>query len=338
MAHPTSSLPLSLTLLLAVALLAPAPPARANCGAEGCPISARGPESSGGRFSVHLRWQEIDQDRHWDGDHEVSAADALRLEGGLGHVLEQSTHTRLATLDADARLARRLSLALSLPWVDRTHRHALAHHAGFFIPAEWHMRGPGDATALANWDLLAPDGAQPTAVTVQFGIKLPTGRTAVDAVDGETPEASARPGSGSTDLLAGVQWRRVVRVPAFAAATTVPLTVGVSRRWNGKGTESYRMGDEWNASLGASCALGSAVRVLAQVSAARHGRDDAGDTDAEPHDTGSTAVYLSPGAQVRLPGGMSAYGYWQAPLLLRTNGPQLVSAHRLNFGLTYALR
>jgi hypothetical protein len=327
-----------LPLLLVLATMFPAS-VHANCGAEGCPLVPRGPEATVGRFSFSFGYQAVEQDRHWDGTHEITAAQALQADGGLGHVLEQYTRTRTTLLNADARLARRLSLALSLPWVDRIHRHALAHHANFFIDSEWHMQGPGDATALADWTVL--DGARPGlgVLTLQLGAKLPTGETSVAAVNGETPEASARPGSGSTDALVGLHYRRSLPVRAWGGRpASVPVTASVRMRYNGKGTEDYRMGNEWNASVGAGYPLAHGVRLLAQLDASQHARDDAGLTDAEPHSTGSSSLFASPGVLVQIVPGMSAFGYYQFRLYEHSNGPQLVSPYHLNLGLAYTVR
>ena len=330
--------PAFLTLLLALVCSAPQT-VQANCGAEGCPLAPRGPEATLGRFSFSFGYQAVEQDRRWDGSREITAAQALQADGGLGHILEQYTRTRTTLINADARLTRRLGISLSLPYVDRIHRHALAHHANFFVASEWHMQGPGDATAIADWTVL--DGSRPGVgvLTLQVGAKLPTGQTSVTAIDGETPEPSARPGSGSTDALVGVHYRRSLSAPSLGGrSASVPITASVSMRHNGKGSEDYRMGNEWNASVGSAYPLARSVRLLAQLIASWHARDDAGSTDAVPHNTGSSSLLASPGARVEIVPGMSAFGYYQFRLYEHSNGPQLVSPHHLNFGIAYTLR
>jgi hypothetical protein len=328
----TRTVPLAMAVTMA--LVTP-PAALANCGAEGCPLAPRGPETSTSRFSFDVGYQAVEQDRYWNGGHAISSAEALQAEGGIGHVLEQDTRTRTTVFRASATLTRRWSLQLSLPYVDRVHRHALVHHANFLIESEWHMQGLGDATAATNWDLL--DGARWGTLTFVAGAKFPTGETDVAPVDGEVPEPSARPGSGSTDALAGLQYRRAVSLPRpWGARAEVPLTASVGARFNGRGSEGYRMGNEWDASVGAAYPVANAVRLLAQLNGSWHARDEAGSTDAEPHHTGSSALFASPGVLVRLLPGMTVFGYGQFRLAEHTNGPQLVSPMHAIFGLAWS--
>ena len=313
--------------------------ALANCGAEGCPLAPQGAEFSGGRFSFDMSEQAYTQNHHWNGTHEIAAAEALAIEGGLGHIVEQETDTRMWTLQAHGQLLPRLRVDLSLPYLDRVHRHELAHHRNYFIPSEWHMTGLGDGSVVGSYTLLPPRRLAASTIIVQAGIKLPTGQTHVDEVAGETPESAVRPGSGSTDLLAGLQFRAGLGVRTLSGQrATAPLTAALSLRWNGRGTDAYRMGDEWDLFLGSAYPLTQHLRVTGQMSATGHARDEAGNTDAEPHSTGSLAVYAAPGLLYDLGPGLSVFGSQQLRMYEHTNGPQLVSPYHLTFGLRYALR
>jgi hypothetical protein len=322
-----------LTLPVLVAL-AVARIASANCGAEGCPMSPHGPEAQYGRFGFNVRWQSVEQNHYWDGGNSISADQALTAYGGFHHVLEQYTRTQSTIFDATARLLPGLGLVVSVPYIDRIHRHALVHTSTSLVESEWHMTGLGDASAIASWDALdAPGFGQ---VTLQAGIKVPTGKTDVPEVNGDAPEASARPGSGSTDFLSGVSWRRIVRLRGLHDSADAPLTASVSMRYNGRGTERYHMGNEWDASTGLAWPLTHSVRVLAQFNGTVHAHDDAGDSDVEPHETGSTALYASPGLMVAIVPGLTAFGYDQLRIYEHTNGPQLVSPYHVSLGLAYS--
>ena len=100
--------------ILALAALSPAG-ALANCGAEGCPIGSTGSEALRGRFSFNVGYRLIEQNRLWDGNREITAAEALEDEGGTGHELELVTRTRSWTAEAGARLTDDLRLSLSVP-------------------------------------------------------------------------------------------------------------------------------------------------------------------------------------------------------------------------------
>lgn len=324
-------------LLAALALASLALPrtASANCGAEGCPLSPHGPEATFGRFVFGVRYQFVEQNMLWNGSGEISPEDAHE-DDGEPHELEQLTRTRSWNVDARANLGTRLQLALTVPYLDRIHRHTLEHHPGAFYDYEWHMTGIGDATAFATWAVMKPSGPGGSLLVVLAGAKLPTGETDAPLVLDEQPEPPARLGSGSTDYVAGAQFTRTFGTRSLSGEPgMLPLSLGVSGRLNGVGTENYQSGDEWQADLGCSYPVVRWMRVLAQVNASGHAKDDVGDTDAEPHHTGGETVFASPGLQADLLPGVSAYGYYQFRLYQHTNGTQLVSPYHLVFGLGY---
>jgi hypothetical protein len=312
--------------------------AAANCGAEGCPLQPQGPEVQFGRYSFDFGYQYVEADQLWSGTHEITPQEALAAEGGAGHTLEQLTLTRTYLVNGRARITPRLLFTASVPYIDRVHEHTLEHHTGYFIPSTWHMQGLGDATVYANWIALSSASRGPGALSLQGGIKLPTGVTDVQEVNGEQPEPPARPGTGSTDFIAGLQYAHTFVAPTLGGRhTAVPLSLNVGGRYNGLGTEDYRVGNELTANLGASYGITRRVQVLGQLNAAAHARDDVGHTDAEPHSTGSIAYYAAPGLRAEVVPGMSLYGYYQFRLYQHTNGVQLTAPYHLSFGLSYAL-
>ena len=312
-------------------------PVCANCGAEGCPLTPQGAEFTSGRFSLGMSYQYYLQDRHWDGSHEISADQALAIEGGLGHIIELETRTKMWTLQAHVQLLPRLRVDVSLPYVDRIHRHELAHHTAFFIPSQWRMTGLGDGAVLGSWTLPWLRTGVTGEFTVQAGVKLPTSQTQVAEVGGEAPEAAARPGSGSTDLLAGVRYRRGIGVRTLHGDhTTSPVMLAASMRWNGRGTDAYRMGDEWDAFASTAYPLARHLRLTLEAIVTGHARDEAGTTGAEPHSTGSVALYAAPGLLVDLGPGMAVFASQQLRLHEHTNGVQLVAPYHLSLGLRYA--
>ena len=322
---------------LAVVLASLPSLAHANCGAEGCPIGPPGPDALRGRFSFNVGYRVVEQDRLWDGSHEVSEADA-HAGAEIGHEIEQLTRTRSWTLDAGVRLRDDLRLAVAVPYLDRVHRHALVHHANFLIESEWHMKGFGDASAILNWTVPRLSRSNANALVLQAGVKLPTGKAQVEEIDGEQPEPPARPGSGSTDALLGLQYQYPLSVPTLGGVHgTMPITAGVSARLNGRGTDDYRMGNETLANLSAAYPLTRSVRLLAQLNASHHERDDVGLTEAEAHHTGGSVVLAAPGLQASFAPGVTMFGLYQFRLYQHTNGPQLVSPQNVVVGLGFAL-
>jgi hypothetical protein len=304
----------------------------ANCGAESCPLSPQALEASTRRWSVDFSYQYVDQDVTWDGTGEATGPEPA------GHIEELFTRTKTWTLAGRAQVTPSLRFVATLPYLEREHAHEFEHHPGFFMVSQWNYEGLGDGMLLGQWTALGSPGAAVGAVMIQGGVKLPTGKTEVEEVNGEQPEPPARPGTGSTDWLAGLQLLRTWSVAAPGGReTALPLAIAVQGRWNGVGTEDYRVGNEVHASMSTSYLVWRSVSVLAQVNTVWHARDDVGNTDAEPHHTGGTSVFATPGLRVELPAGSSLYGYWQARVYEYTNGPQLVAPSHWIFGASFAL-
>jgi hypothetical protein len=131
--------------------------------------------------------------------------------------------------------------------------------------------------------------------------------------------------------------RSIVAPTLGGRVTSIPLSLSVMAHLNGSGTESYRIGNEWQADLGAAYALGRGVQLLVQINASAHARDGVGTTDAEPLSTGSTALFASPGLLLEVAPGVSLFGYYQFRVAEHTNGPQLVAPYHVSVGLGYAL-
>lgn len=303
----------------------------ANCGSEGCPLQPFGPERIYGRWTFDAGFQSVKQDKLWDGSAESDETE------GIGHVTERLTETQAWTGTVGFAITPRIWMQAVVPYLYRTHSHDLEHHAGTFYTSTWHMKGLGDASVLGNWHVTGEASSGVGVLTLQAGVKLPTGSTDAEEIDGEQPEPPARLGTGSTDGLFGATLSHAFDVPSPGGHGTMPVTVSVLGRVNGKGTEDYQVGDELLGNLTTTYTLTQSFNLLFQVNGVVHARDDVGNTDAEPHETGSETLYLTPGASVRLPGGIAAYGYWQIRTYAHTNGPQLVAPSHFLFGLNYAL-
>jgi hypothetical protein len=322
---------LALLALVAFSLLA-AGRAQASCGAEGCPLEIRGPESGGGRFGFELGYQFVDQNRLWDGNG-VAGPPA-----DDEHEVEVRTRTESWVATARGNFGRRLVVTSTLPYIDRTHLHLVQHHVGYYLPQEFRYRGFGDLLTVAQFAVLGAAAGDKTSLSLRGGIKLATGKKNVEEIDGEQPEPPARPSSGSTDVLAGFQVRRLVASKTLGGlAQEVPLTLSATWRWNGKGTEDYRMGNEAQATLAGGWAPTSPLRLLMQVTWRHHEGDEPGASGDEAHTTAGTSVYVTPGLRGQVTSQIAAFGYWQFRAYEHTDGPQLVAPHHLSFGLSYSL-
>ncbi len=303
-------------------------PARASCGAESCPLDRNAP-AAGARLSLGLDWEYVRQDQ-------VRVGTAAGIVGELpSPENEVRTVSRVATATVHAQPFQRWRFDLSVPFVSRSHAHdALEDEAR--LRRRWDYSGPGDAMLAAGWR--ATPARAPFDLWLRAGAKAPTGARSVPAVGGEEPEPSARPGTGSWDAILGLHAMR--RSPSSAADALAParsVFASLEARWNGRGTEDYRLGRELQASLGASRSLAGPLTGLAQVNLRLRGRDTPGRTDALAANTGGTWLFVSPGVALRGPHGVNVSVDVQLPVYQRVNRIQIVAPWMLLTGVSWGI-
>ncbi len=308
--------------------------AHATCGSESCPLVSEGLHGAG-RFGLELRYQEATQDRLWDGTAATTLADVVAGAEPHGEV-ELYTRTRTWVAEARLRVSDRLFVTATLPYMDREHRHALAH-TGTFDPASvdtWRYRGFADATVLGVYHVAGSH--EGLSIMVQGGAKLPTGKAHVaDEVRDNggvesALEPAARPGSGSFDAIAGV----VLSQPLPIAGMN-PLALNVVQRWTGKGTDDYRVGNELMVGVATGYSLGERVVLSGQASWMSHSADVSADASEASHSAIRT-LYLTPGVRVALGSGLSAYGMLQLRTWTRTEEATVVAPRHLMVGLRWS--
>lgn len=304
-------------------------PAHASCGNDMCVLDPRGPEAAIGRWSVELAYSFIDQDDVRVGT-DPATVGAIPSEHN-----EIETRSDVWTTTARMIASPRLSFALALPFVKRYHAHEEEHHVGFYEVQEWNYEGFGDALLSA---FVSPGGVfegDTWSGALMLGIKAPTGKDEVEAIEGHQPEPMARPGTGSWDALVGFQVRRALVTRTFAGeAIPMPLSFGITGRVNGTGTEDYKIGNEVVANLSSGWALASNVTFLAQVNSRFRAKDEAAGTTEE--NTGGSSWYATPGIRVGS-GPVGFYGYWQLRLYENVNGIQITAPSHFMAGVNYSL-
>ena len=316
-------------VVFVTAVAATAPPAAyASCGSESCPCDKLSlwDESL---VSLELTQQYIDQDQPRVGT-EDAAVGAIPA-----HHDEVRTVNRITTARAGYRPSDAWAFSAALPFVNRTHEH-IHNHMGVPEYQRWNYSHVGDLEAIALRRFSS--GAELNrSFFVTAGVKAPTGVTEVEEVDGDQPEPSARPGTGSWDVLAGLgaEWR--LRSAPFAGGRELPIRAAVNGRWNGRGTENYQVGAELTANLGTELPFANAASFLFQTNLRVRAKDDVGDYNAEESNTGGTTVYLSPGLKFNVGPRLSFYGLFQVPVYQRVNGIQIVSDSNLYFGVSRAI-
>lgn len=285
-----------------------------------------------GRLMLDVSFQYIDQNQPRAGTSAVPLATVPNADHD-----EIRTINRTANLMADYALNGRWSLAVMLPVVSRGHDH-LAHPLTGDENQHWGFSGVGDATVLARWLARRGSGEARPSLSFQAGLKLPTGRTGAVNEAGDRAEVPLQPCSGSYDVSFGGTYSRSLGEARTLAGdyAMLPAFFGLYYRYNGSGTERYRIGTDLQANLGASYPLAAALDFLGQVNARVRGVDSPGDTTEDVSFTGGEFVYLSPGLRWRVADGLAAYGYVQFPIYQRVNKEQITSDRNFIFGLSYS--
>lgn len=312
----------SLVVAVTLAAIAASHPPRslASCGAESCPLD-HASRWSDRPFTFELSYQYLDQDQPRTGTEDAEVGAIPR------HHDEVRTLNRITTARAAYRTGP-WSLGASLPFVDRYHAH-IHNHAGERILDEWNYSGLGDLEVVGFRSF---DG-ESRRFFVSAGLKMPTGDTSVPNEEGDQPEPAARPGTGSWDVMAGLgtEW-------LFGSSETViPLRLSVTGRFNGYGTEDYRIGPEAQAHLASEYPIGTRFSLLGQANFRLRGKDDVAESGVEEQDTGGSVLYLSPGVRFAVSPGTSIYSLVQIPAYQRVNGIQVVSEANLYVGVTGGL-
>jgi len=279
-------------------------------------------------LSFEVSEQYSDQDQPRVGTHDAAV-------GAIpGHHDEVRTVNRVSTARVGYRPAAAWSFSASLPFVNRTHEH-IHNHLGVPEYLRWNYQGAGDLETSATRRLGSRDaGARYFA---SAGVKAPTGLRNVEEVDGDQPEPSARPGTGSWDFMAGVgaEWR--LSGLGFSDRGGMPLRASVNGRWNGRGTERYQVGSEVAAHLATEIPATTWGTLLLQTNFRVREKDDVGNFDAEASNTGGTALFVTPGVRIGAGRVTSVTALVQLPVYQRVNGIQLVSEANLYVGVTHAL-
>lgn len=333
--HPFRPL---IVLFFAVALSAPGP-ARATCGAEGCPCVRRGLADNAGRFELDARFLDVTQDQLWLGG-SAASLDATIAGTGLHHHVPLHTRTKSWSFEGRMRVTDRLRLSATLPYLDRQHRRFDAH-APFYTESlvqSWSFSGLGDAIVQAQWSAWEP--ASGPRLSLQGGVKLPTGKRHVARSTGlfpTEPQPTMRPGSGSTDMLAGFTLSQ-----ALPWQPVLPLSMNVLGRWNGRGTDDYLAGDELQASVSTGWAVRPWMTLTALANFSSHGGDSwtaptADDPWREPSHAGARALFVTPGASVSLGSGVTVYGVWQNRVWGHSDQPMVVARNYFMLGSSFSL-
>lgn len=321
----TIAMPVSASLLLGAIMFAmPLQMAHASCGASFCTINTnwnmQGAAIEPG-WRLDVRTEYIDQDQPMSGSSEVEAGQIRK------HHDEVKTRNRNIQATLDYAFNERLGFSATAPVIDRSHLHIHNHH-GAKIPESWDFTRLGDIRLQGRYQWSAENQEKPSLSTygVTLGVKLPTGQIHVDNSEGDRAERSLQPGAGTTDLLLGAYYNRLLGDPDSSWFIQGLWQQPLNKR------ENYEPGHRISVDLGYRYELNSKVGVLAQINTLFAERDSG--LQAEPEDTGGKFVYFSPGATYAVTQNAQLYGFVQLPMYQYVNGVQLTADWSLAAGVS----
>lgn len=298
--------------------------AAASCGSAFCTVNTS--------WDVHGAWTEpgtrldfryetINQDQPMTGSRKVGVGEVHR------HHDEVYTYNRNYVTTIDRTFGPDWGVSVVVPVVNREHYH-IHNHMGAQLDERWDFTALGDLRVLARRRLATFQDQEPSvgAAALNFGLKLPTGKTDIKNADGDPAERSLQPGSGTTDLLLGASYSRAR--PTKNLSTFVQGLVQLPLH----SKDEYKPGNRVSLDAGLRYGVGEQVGLLLQANALWRGRDRG--LEAEPEDTGGTSVFLSPGLSYGIGKSFNVYGFFQVPLYQYVNGVQLTAKRAYTIGGT----
>jgi Putative MetA-pathway of phenol degradation len=285
--------------------------ATAGCGSAFCVVNtdwATQGEWTEAGGKVDLRYEFIDQDQPRAGAEKIDVGQVPR------HHDEVRTINRNWIGQFDYNFNANWGVSASLPLISRDHQHIHNHH-GAQLPEEWHFSEIGDARVLGRYQFALHSEA-PSALGFSLGVKLPTGKYDVKNDDGDEAERTLQPGTGTTDLLAGVFYNTVLGQVG---------SVFVQARFENAtdSREDYRPGERYYLDLGYRYPLTTRVALQAQLNAVVKERDRG--ANAEPKDSGGKFLYVTPGVSFAATRSVQLYTFLQFPVYQYVNGVQLTA-------------
>lgn len=293
-------------------------PLSASCGSATCPINtqweSQGPwQGSGLRVLLHADY--VDQDQLRQGSERIAFGSVH------AHHDEVSTVNRNTVLDLDYRYGKRWGVTLTLPYVERDHRHIHNHH-GQPLPENWDLGGLGDARLVARYLLTG------RLISLMAGVKLPTGGTTRVNAHGDLAERSLQPGTGTTDAMLGATWYHADPSSVWSGFVGAQAIEPLGPH------AGYRRGRALQLDSGLRYAWGDRVGLLLQANVRWNGRDRG--PEAEPEDSGGRTVSVAPGVSFAVTPRWQAYLYWQRPIYRHVNGVQLSASDGVLTGIAAA--
>ena len=294
----------------------------ASCGSAFCTVNTnwdvQGVATEAGSTRLDLRYEYINQDRLRSGTHNISA------DQDTGDVAELKTTNRNWVATLDYAIDASWGISLAVPLVEREHSH-IADPTGAATFEQWNFSKLSDARVVGRYQF---PSTSPTAghAGLQLGLKLPTGDYRVANADGTVAERALQPGTGSTDVIAGLYYSHPSAFHGLGWFAQGSYQRALATR------DGFRPGDQISFTGGVTYPITQQMSLLVQMNALHKDRDTG--PNAEPDLSGGNHVYASPGVSFAVSKSVQVYGFLQLPVYRNVNGIQLTAQRAVVAGVS----
>jgi hypothetical protein len=230
------------------------------------------------------------------------------------------------TLFGSYGIGEKVTLVARVPLSERT----LVQTSPDAAPETVSTRGIGDPELQGQLRLwrspFAAGVGRRASLTLAAGVKTPWGENEV-VQDGTRVDEHAQPGTGATDLTAGLAFLYLLDGESAVFAST-------AYRHTGTNSHGYRYGSAFLANLTYERKLGGRLDGVIELNFRNAARDVVDASGARDPDTGGSLLYVTPRLLLDLGRGVVLRAAAQIPTLRSLNGFQQERAV-VNFGLTY---
>lgn len=301
----------------------------------GTPLAAMACSSCGCTLNADWATQGLASGRGWRFDARYDYFNQSELRSGSDSVergsielpneeeVQQTTVNRNATFGVEYSPNATWGIGVSLPYFDRFHS-TIGERDTQISSSQ--SRGIGDVRVLARYAGFSPDHTS----GLQFGVKLPTGRTddtfRNGPLAGEIVDRGLQLGTGSTDLLVGAYHFGALAANWDYFAQGM-LQLPVSSK------DDFKPGNGVNLSLGTRYVANSFFTPQIQINVRAEKRESGANADIA--NSGATLAYLSPGFTLNFSRRFAGFLFVQAPIWQRVNGTQIEPRYAVSAGLHY---
>lgn len=295
----------------------------ASCGSAFCTVNTNWTTESAALDSgstFDLRYEYVHQNQPRSGSSDVAVGQIPH------HHDEVGTVNRNLVASFSHTFASGWGISVVAPFVDRDHLHVHNHH-GTPLSEQWNFSEPGDMRITGRYQLpQIGDPLRPSQTGVVFGVKLPTGKTDIANAAGDLAERSLQPGTGTTDAIVGMYYHQQLPARDSSWFAQAQYQHALNQHHN------FKPGSQFGTDLGYRHGVSDKLGALLQLNAIVKQRDRG--SEAEPDDSGSRSVFVSPGLSYAIAGSVQVYGFYQHPLYQHVNGVQLTAKRAFVIGMS----